>query len=287
MSKRITALLLTLALAMSCLSGCSLPQVGGQEAEASVTPAEQDAAEAITKAAEEILSEHSQEDGKEETVFVLSDANGKVNKTIVSNWLKNKDGAESLPDQTELKDLENVKGDGTYTQGADGTITWEARGADVYYQGTSSKAPPLDIHITYTLDGKEVTPEQLAGASGHLNIHVEYENLAKKQVKINGKSVELCQPFTVITGTVLDNTKVSGGSVDNGEVINTGEKTVAVGMLMPGLKESLGLSDLKNMKDEPVDVNIPEDLDIEADVKRRAYQKYLDTGELPSSSSPK
>lgn len=268
--KRLTALLLALSLTLS-LSGCALPSVTGlfgqTGGDSSATPQEKAAAEAIARATDELFSEHSSKSGKEETVYILSDANGKANKTIVSNWLKNENGAASVLDRTDLKELENMKSDGSYLQNPDGTITWEASGADIYHQGTTSKPLPLDVNIRYTLDGKEVAPEALSGATGHLKIEVSYVNRESKQVKVNGKQATLYQPFTVLTGTVLDNAKASGVSCTNGEVINSGELTVVVGMAVPGLKDSLSLDTLTTTKDEPLDINLPETLVIEADVK--------------------
>lgn len=50
-------------------------------------------------------------------------------------------------------------------QGNDGTLTWKAAGNDIYYQGTTEKTIPIDVKITYYLDGKEMKPEDMVGKS--------------------------------------------------------------------------------------------------------------------------
>ena len=104
----------------------------------------------------------AEEAGKEETVYVIAKADGSADDVIVSEWLKNKDGSDTLKDASDLKDITNVKGDETFTQNGD-EITWDAQGNDIYYQGTTEKELPVTEKITYYLDGKEMKPEEIAG----------------------------------------------------------------------------------------------------------------------------
>lgn len=268
MKKRILALILVMSLALSMLTGCASSTAGDSSVAGTedMSQAEAAAAEAVASAATSLFSNHSSESGKEETVYVISDANGGVEKTIVSTWLKNAEGSDTVKDQTSLSELQNVKGDGDYTDNGDGTITWDAQGQDIYYQGTTAQTLPVDVDITYELDGKTVTPEELDGASGHLKIAFQYTNNTGKKTTINGESCTIYQPFLMISGTILDNETASNVKVTNGQVINSGENSVVVGMAMPGLKESLGLDDLEDSDGEAIEVDIPEDVVIEADV---------------------
>ena len=95
--------------------------------------------EALAGAIDSVVPSHASESGKEETVYVIADASGNTQNVIVSNWLKNKDGASTITDRTNLKDIQNVDGDETYTENKDGTITWKADGNDIYYQGTTDR----------------------------------------------------------------------------------------------------------------------------------------------------
>ena len=185
------------------------------------------------------------EAGKVETVYVKTDANGAVNDVIVSEWLKNADASSEMSDTTELKDIVNVKGSETFTDNGDGTLTWNASGADIYYQGTTDKELPVDMKITYTLDGKEISPEELAGKSGRVTIRFDYENKEKQTVEVNGKEIEVYTPFAMVSGMMLDSDKFSNVEISNGKVISDGGNYVVMGVAVPGLKESLDIDDDK------------------------------------------
>lgn len=191
---------------------------------------------------------------KEETVYVVADPDGTPNEVIVSDWLKNFDGADTIEDVSNLRDIENVKGDETFTQGADGKLTWQADGNDIYYQGKTDKELPIDMKMTYYLDGEEIAPEDLAGKSGKVTIRVDYTNKEKTE---DGVYV----PFAAVTGMML-NKDFTNVEVTNGKVVSDGNNQVVVGFAFPGLSESLDL-DSKDLED----VNIPDYVEITADVK--------------------
>lgn len=197
---------------------------------------------------------------KDETVYAIADANGKPAKIIVSDWLKNPDALSQITDLSDLKNIENVKGDETFTSNSDETI-WNADGADIYYQGTAEKELPVDVEITYSLDGKEISANDLAGKSGKVKIRFDYENNSKKTVDINGKSTDIYTPFLMLSGTSLDSDKFTNIQITNGKIISDGKKCIAVGFALPGMKESLGLSEVTAQ-----DINIPDYVEITADV---------------------
>lgn len=182
---------------------------------------------------------------KVETVYVTADANGAVNDVIVSEWLKNDEASAALDDTTELKNIVNVKGSETYEDDGDGNLVWDAEGADIYYQGTTDKQLPVNMKITYFLDGKKISPEKLAGKSGKVTIRFEYENNSKQTVDVKGKNVEVYTPFAMVSGMMLDADKFSNVEVSNGKVISDGGKTIVMGVALPGLKESLDVSEDK------------------------------------------
>ena len=114
---------------------------------------------------------------KEETVYVNANADGSEDQITVSNWLKNAGTEKNLKDESELKDIKNVKGDEEFTQSGN-ELTWQTDGEDIYYQGTTTKEPPVSVKFTYYLDGKEIKPDDLAGKSGKLKIKVENSKLS-------------------------------------------------------------------------------------------------------------
>ena len=145
---------------------------------------------------------------KEETVYVIAGADGSSQKVIVSDWLKNGLGDDSLTDITDLSDIKNVKGDETFAQSGS-NLTWDAAGNDIYYQGTSTKKLPVEVKITYTLDGAEVNPDSLAGKSGHVVIRFDYTNNEKTTATIDGKQEEIYIPFLAMSGMMLDTARQS------------------------------------------------------------------------------
>ena len=180
-------------------------------------------------------------DAKEETVYLITDANGKVNQTIVSNWLKNGSANAQILDETELVDIENVKGEETFTQNGR-QITWQADGQDIYYRGTTTKEMPISEQVTYYLDGKEIAPEELGGKSGKVTIRFDYTNHARTVAKIDGRQADIYVPFTVVSGMIL-NDGFRNVRVNNGRVLSDGNRMIAIGIAMPGLKESLDIDE--------------------------------------------
>ena len=181
---------------------------------------------------------------KEETVYVISGADGAVQKLIVSDWLKNTGKETTLSDLSELTDIENVKGEESFTQNEKNNVDWEAKGKDIYYQGTLKKDVPVEQKISYQLDGKDISPEKLAGKSGKVQVCFDYTNHQKEKVMVNGKEEELYVPFVVLTAMILDNENFSNVEVSSGKIIGDGERTVVVGYAMPGLEDNLKLESM-------------------------------------------
>ena len=142
---------------------------------------------------------------KEETVYVLTDAAGEAQKIIVSDKLTNAEGADSLNDRSELQNIENVNGDETYQTGSDNQLIWNAQGRNICYQGTTDKELPIALTVRYRLDGKDISPEELAGKSGKVTIRFDYTNRQYETVEIDGKQEKVYVPFAVLTGMLLDN----------------------------------------------------------------------------------
>ena len=199
--------------------------------------------------------------GKEETVYVIADNTGKEQKIIVSDHLINNDDKDTLEDASTLKDIENVKGDETFTQSGN-KVTWQADGNDIFYRGTSESELPVTQKLTYYLDGKEVTPEELAGKSGEVTIRFDYTNNQKVTAEIDGKDEDIYVPFMAVSGMILGD-EFSDIEVENGKVISDGSNNVVVGYALPGLKESLNVKD----SDFDGDVTIPDYVEVKAKVE--------------------
>ena len=194
---------------------------------------------------------------KEETVYSKLDTTGKSYSTVVSDHIKNTEYSEEIKDLSDLLEIENLSEENTYTQNGN-VIVWNTKGKDVYYNGKTEKELPIEVKMTYTLDGKEITPEELSGKSGKLHINIEYINKAKHIVEIEGQYVEMYTPFVVFAGTYYNNETVKNVKVTTGKAVDDGSKTIVIGMALPGLQTSLGL-DKETYK-------IPENIELEMDV---------------------
>lgn len=204
-----------------------------------------------------------EEDGnlyKDESVYVKADASGKVNETTVTEWLKNPNNGKT-EDVTELQNVENVKGDEIYTTGSEGSVSWKSEGKDIYYQGTTDKELPMDVEITYTLDGKEVAAKDLKGKDGKLEMKVQYTNKSKETVDVSGESVEMYTPFAMVTAMMLPSDEYTNVTIDHGKIVSDGDKNIVVGLGFPGLEENL------NLESKDIDIDIPDSFTITADVK--------------------
>ncbi|MBR1853577.1 MAG: hypothetical protein IJ794_10645 [Lachnospiraceae bacterium] len=261
-SRKLFSVLLSVSLIVS-MTGCGAKNAGVVEVDENILM------ELVTQA----VPSHSSSGGKDEMVYVLLDADGSREQVIVSEQLKNKDGAASVSDRTELGDLQNVNGYGSYTQNGDGTITWDAYGSDVFYRGTTDKELPVEVVISYELDGRKVSAKELAGKDGHVKLRFDYINHAKSTVEIDGSSYEVSVPFVMISGLILPNDTFSNVSVTNGKVMGEGNNEVVIGIAYPGLKESLDwenvVSRAKNeeAKEKLEDIDFPEYVEVEADAK--------------------
>lgn len=163
------------------------------------------------------------EESKDEAVYILADANGAVQKIIVSDWIKNADGN------------------------------------DTYSQETIEKELPVQMSVSYTLDGKAISPEQLAGKSGHVTIRFDYENLQYEEVQVDGKKEKIYVPFTMLTGMLLDTDVFRNVEISSGKLINDGDHYIVAGVAFPGLSENLAISKEK--------LDIPDYVEISADVE--------------------
>lgn len=193
---------------------------------------------------------------KDETVYSKLDASGSNYKTIVSTHIENTENEELIKDLSDLLNVKNTSGDETFTQDRS-TFTWNANKNDIYYQGESQKDLPIECKVKYELDGKELSANEIAGKSGKVKITLQYTNKEERTVTVNGKKVKMYVPFVVVAGTIVKNENNQNITISNGKVINDGTKTTVIGMAMPGLQESLGVS-----ADE---VEIPSNIEITMD----------------------
>lgn len=245
LSTKITAICLSAAIVLGC-AGVAYALTG----EKNEVPAK-----TVTTS---MKAEEEKEVSKDETVYVLAGADGSVQKVIVSDWIKNALKEDSIADKSALSDIENVKGNETYTLDGSNMTVWDAEGNDIYYQGSIEKELPVAMTVSYKLDGKSISADELAGKSGKVTIRFDYENRQYETVNIDGKNEKIYVPFGMLTGMLLDSDTFRNVEVSNGKLLNDGDRTAVIGIAFPGLQENLGID-----KDK---VEIPDYVEITADV---------------------
>ena len=173
---------------------------------------------------------------KNETVRVRIAPSGKVRKIKVEDWLKIRTNSKKIKDRSSLKGIINRDGDEEFKRNGK-TLVWENKNEDITYQGTSKKALPVDVKISYYLDGRRVSAGEIAGKSGHVKIRFDYDNNAL--VNVDGRRVHV--PFLCATGMMLPKDVFTKVRVSNGKIMESSSQTTVLGIAAPSVKEELNL----------------------------------------------
>ena len=180
-------------------------------------------AEATTTTATDNTTQSDDVKLVEQAVYVFAKNDGSVRKVMTSDWVKN------------------------------------SLGVDEYNLMSAQQHSPIAARVKYYLNGEEKTAQQLVGSDGEVKIRYEYENKELRNVRVGNAQERMYAPYMVLTGMVLDNTKFTDVNVKNGKVINDGNRTVVLGVAMPGMQENLQLGrDI---------VEIPRDFELTATAK--------------------
>ncbi len=198
---------------------------------------------------------------KEETVHVKAEPDGTVTEVKVDNVLHVYD-SEDVADVSELSEIRNTEGDEDFQKdGSD--IAWQNLGSDIKYQGKSESDVPIGVTVTYWLDGQEITPQDLAGQSGHVKIRFDYENKTSMTVAVHDKSYNVKVPFIVMTAMMLPEDTFAHIDVTNGRCVSFEDQNMVLGYAIPGLAESLRLEDFEPTEE----VEIPSYVEVECDAQ--------------------
>ena len=246
------------------MTGCGKTDTSSDSAQTAKTEDAKEEADTqeASKTSDDTKKKDTEEKDKMETVYVKSDAKGNPREITVQTKLKNTSDGDTIEDYTNLTDIKNKEGDEAFTQNADGTIEWENHGEDITYEGTGSEELPVDVNISYELDGQPIEPEELAGKSGSLKIRFDYKNKTTQTIKIEGKEEQVSVPFAVISTMLLSEDHASNIKVENGKVMDIDGQKLVVGYACPGLTKSLKLTTYEPTED----IDIPEYVEVMADV---------------------
>lgn len=176
---------------------------------------------------------------KSETVYAVMDADGNTTDVSVSEWLKNEDKANHLSDYSNLKNIKNTSGDEKVSR--DGNkLVWAAKGKDIHYTGDYDGELPVNVKVSYYLNGTKVSADEIAGKKGNVKIRFDYD--INDSVKENGYS--LTRPYAIVSAVVLSNDNFTNVTVNNGKAVNDGNSTAVVGIALPGMSDNLQIDEL-------------------------------------------
>lgn len=199
---------------------------------------------------------------KTETVYSVLNSDGSISDTIVSSWLHDEDGINNIKETLNLKDVKNIKSNEKPSKDGN-TYTWNAKGNDVYYEGTATKQLPVSVKIRYELDGQEMSAKDMEGKSGHLKLTISFTNNYSEVKNINGKSIVIHPSY--LAGGMLN---MSTGNFTNvkcesGKIVNDGTNEMLAFANIPGLNETLKSAGLDKVNNQ---LGISDDVTVEADV---------------------
>lgn len=199
---------------------------------------------------------------KTETVYSVLNSDGSISDTIVSSWLHDEDGINNIKETLSLTDVKNIKSNEKPSKDGN-TYTWNAKGNDVYYEGTATKQLPVSVKIRYELDGQEMSAKDIEGKSGHLKLTISFTNNYSKVKNINGKSIVIHPSYLAGGMLNMSTGKFSNVKCESGKIVNDGTNEMLAFANIPGLNETLRSAGLDKVNNQ---LGISDDVTVEADV---------------------
>lgn len=199
---------------------------------------------------------------KTETVYSVLNSDGSISDTIVSSWLHDEDGINNIKETLNLTDVKNIKSNEKPSKDGN-TYTWNAKGNDVYYEGTATKQLPVSVKIRYELDGQEMSAKDIEGKSGHLKLMISFTNNYSEVKNINGKSIVIHPSYLAGGMLNMSTGKFSNVKCESGKIVNDGTNEMLAFANIPGLNETLRSAGLDKVNNQ---LGISDDVTVEADV---------------------
>ena len=200
---------------------------------------------------------------KSETVYAVMNGDGSIKSTTVSEHLYSASGLANVTDKTTLTDIQNTESDAEFTQNGE-ELVWNTNDTDVYYKGNTDKALPIDVKVTYALDGQEAALEDIIGKSGHLTVTVNLKNNETDTVNVNGKDRTIVTPLITAVGVILGG-DASNVTAEHGMIESAAKSSVAAFVTLPGVKDSL--SGLLPDEVDSIEDYLQDTVTVEADVE--------------------
>ena len=171
---------------------------------------------------------------KDETVYVKMNNLGETKYYSVREHLINDNATDMVTMKTGLSHIANLNGNEKFSL-ENKILSWSTKGNDIYYEGKTDEALPIGITLKYTLNGKEVNPNDIINKKGSIKTTIKFTN--------NEKHGSVYTPFVIALTTKLDS-NIKNIEVTNGMVTSSGESNIITALASPGLSKSLEVDEL-------------------------------------------
>lgn len=171
---------------------------------------------------------------KKEVVYATLDGSGINKSAYVVNVLEGNAG-ETVQDFGAYEQVVNLTDTSELTQLSDSVIATLPEG-EFSYQGSLSDAQtPWNISVKYFLDGQEISPNEVAGKSGHLEITIQ----TSQNTSVDPRYFENYLMQITCTLPMENTTEVK---TDQGSIALSGSDVTVSFMVMPDKEDNVSLS---------------------------------------------
>lgn len=171
---------------------------------------------------------------KKEVVYATLDGSGTNKSAYVVNVLEGNAG-ETVQDFGAYEQVVNLTDTSELTQLSDSVIATLPEG-EFSYQGSLSNAQtPWNISVKYFLDGQEISPNEVAGKSGHLEITIQ----TSQNTSVDPRYFENYLMQITCTLPMENTTEVK---TDQGSIALSGSDVTVSFMVMPDKEGNVSLS---------------------------------------------
>ena len=211
---------------------------------------------------------------KDEVVYVKLNNNGNVDNVYVVNSFDIKNG-EKIEDYGNYSNVLNLSTSDklNYSNGVvDANVSDTNK--KFYYQGDMKDCEiPWDINIRYTLDGKNISSEELAGKSGNLEISFDIKkNDTVDEVFFNNYALQI--------SLTLDGDKCSDIIADGGTIASVGNNKTITYIKLAGEEASYTInSNVENFEMDSISfngLNMDMNVDVNVDDMTSSFDTLVD-----------
>lgn len=161
--------------------------------------------------------------GKEEVVYITTDATGNVQNVNVVNIFE----GGNITDYGNYKSVKMLTTNDKINQNGD-EINFATTAEKAYYQGTLEDVEiPWKIRIHYFMNGREYAPKKIIGKTGELEIHFK----VYKNEKCKG---DFFENYALQASFTFDTSHVSKIEAENATIANVGAKKQLTYTILPG-----------------------------------------------------